>query len=97
MHLRSLPGLLVALLFAAIALRYMFRIMRHPDLPQTSQLSRAILFALVMANVANFIASAQTYSDPVLTLLTAFFVGCLFATATLDDRNAAAVTAAGAL
>ena len=42
-----------------------------------------------------FIASAQAYTDPVLTLLTAFFIGCLFATATLDERVAPAAAPAG--
>ena len=56
--------------------------------------SLVTLFALVAANVANFMASAQAYSDPVLTLMTAFFVGCLFATATLDERVPVAATSA---
>jgi hypothetical protein len=33
-------------------------------------------------------ASAQAYTDAVLALSTGFFVGCLFATATLDERLA---------
>ena len=35
-----------------------------------------------------FLASAQAYSDPVLTLMSAFIAGCLFATATLDEQLA---------
>jgi len=95
----GLPGLLAALFFAFVTFRSLYRIMRHPDIPSTSQLGRVVLFGLVMANVANFIASAQTYSDPVVTLLSAFFTGCLFATATLDERAAevAAVEARPAL
>jgi hypothetical protein len=46
-----------------------------------------MLFALIIANIANFMASAQAYSDPVLTLLTAFFVGFLFATSKLDEQQ----------
>jgi hypothetical protein len=44
---------------------------------------------MVVANIGNFLASAQAYSDPVLVLMTAFITGCLFATATLDERLAA--------
>jgi hypothetical protein len=40
-------------------------------------------------------ASAQAYSDAGLTLLTCFFLGCLLATATHNERlKAAAVTPA---
>jgi len=49
---------------------------------------------LVIANVVEFMVSAQAYSDAVLTLMTAFFVGCLLATAVLDERLAAASPAA---
>ena len=82
----GLPGLLVAgLLFWAL-LRMMLRITAVGDIPGTSQVLRVSLFALVIANIGNFLTSAQAYSDPVLTLMTAFFVGCLFATAALDER-----------
>jgi len=53
-------------------------------------LASAGLFGIVVANAVNFIASAQAYSDPVLTLSSAFFLGCIFATATLDERLATA-------
>jgi hypothetical protein len=53
-------------------------------------LSRAALFGIAIANVVEFMASAQAYSDAVITLLAAFFIGCLFATASLDERLAAA-------
>lgn len=82
----GLPGLLVAALLAWALFRMMVRITAVGDIPGTSQLIRVGLFALVIANVANFLTSAQAYSDPVLTLMTAFFVGCLFATAALDER-----------
>lgn len=81
----GVPGLLAAMLLMFIALRTMLRIAAHPDLPETSQIGRVTLFALVIANIANFMASAQAYSDPVLTLITCFFVGALFATARLDE------------
>ena len=86
----GLPGLLVAILLAWALLRMMLRITAVGDIPGTSQVMRAGLFALVIANIGNFLASAQAYSDPVLTLMTAFFVGCLFATAALDERLPAA-------
>jgi len=82
----GLPGLMSVAFFGLIVLRLMMRISAHRDLPETSQLARVTLFALIMANIANFMASAQAYSDPLLVLLTAFFAGCLFATATLDER-----------
>lgn len=86
----GVPGLIAALLFVLAMMRMMLRISKHPDIDESSQFVRVMLLALVVANMANFIASAQAYSDPVLTLMTAFFVGCLFATATLDERAAAA-------
>jgi len=82
----GLPGLLVAVLLAWGMLRMMLRIAAFGDLPGTSQVIRVGLFALVVANIGNFLASAQAYSDPLLTLMTAFLVGCLFATAALDER-----------
>lgn len=82
----GLPGLLVAALLAWALLRMMLRISAVPDIRGTSQLIRVALFAMVVANIGNFLASAQAYSDPVLTLTTAFFVGALFATARLDER-----------
>ena len=85
----GLPGLLAAALFVIMGFRYMLLITAQPDLPETSQLGRVTLFGLVIANAANFAASAQAYSDPVLTLIAAFFAGCLFATAALDERTAA--------
>lgn len=84
----GVPGLFAAALFAYAAVRMMMRITAVRDLPETSQIGRVILFALIVANVANFLASAQAYSDPVLALITCFWVGSLFATATLDERAA---------
>jgi hypothetical protein len=72
----------------------MLKISGHPDVPGSSQLARAALFGIIVANVVEFMASAQAYSDPVLTLLTAFFVGCTFATAALDERLTEAEAAA---
>ena len=71
----------------------MLKISRHPDVPGSSQILRASLFGIVIANVVEFMVSAQAYSDAVLTLMTAFFVGCLLATAVLDERLAAAAPA----
>jgi O-antigen ligase len=82
----GLPGLLAAVLLAVALIKMMLAISAHPDIPESSQFARATLFGLVIANIANFLASAQSYSDPVLTLISAFLLGCLFATATLDER-----------
>jgi hypothetical protein len=86
----GVPGLVAALVFGLAMIRMAMRITRHPDIPESSQFVRVTLFGLVIANIGNFMASAQAYSDPVITLMTAFFVGCLFATATLDERAAPA-------
>jgi hypothetical protein len=87
----GLPGLGAAFIFIFVVLRLMLRISSFPDERASSQLMRVTLLGLVLANIANFCASAQTYSDPVLTLLAAFFVGSLFATATLDERVPASI------
>lgn len=81
----GVPGLLAATLFGLIAANLAMRISSVPDHPATSQVSRVTLLSLVAANVGNFTASAQAYSDPVLALMTCFFVGALFATARLDE------------
>jgi hypothetical protein len=85
----GVPGLLAAALLMWRALLMMNRIAAHPDVPGSSQIIRVALFALVLANIGNFLASAQAYSDPVLTLLTAFFAGALFGTARLDEQEPA--------
>jgi len=90
----GLQGLIAAAILGWAMIRMMMRITAVGDIPGTSQVMRVSLFALVIANIGNFLTSAQAYSDPVLTLMTAFFVGCLFATAALDERLAATVTPA---
>jgi hypothetical protein len=85
----GVPGLLAVLLFAWTLFRMMLRISAVGDIEGTSQILRVGLLGIVLANVLNFMASAQAYSDPVLTLGSAFFLGCLLATATLDERLAA--------
>jgi hypothetical protein len=89
----GVPGLIAVALLGAAMLRTMLKISAHPDVPGSTQLTRAALFGIVVANVVEFMASAQAYSDAVLTLLAAFFVGCLFATASLDERLAEATAA----
>lgn len=93
----GVPGLLAFGFFGIALLRMMLRIAAYPEEPASSQMVRATLFALVVANVANFVASAQTYSDPLLALLAAFFLGCLLATAALEDRTAPSSTVAPSL
>lgn len=82
----GVPGALAVMFFLYAAMRTLLRITAVGDIEGTSQLLRVSLFGIVVANIANFMASAQAYSDPVLTLTTAFFLGCLFATATLDEK-----------
>jgi hypothetical protein len=90
----GVPGLIAVALFGLALLRLMIRISGHRDVPHSSQFIRAVLWALVIANVIEFFASAQAYSDAVLTLLSAFFLGCLLATSVLDERVAEAEKAA---
>jgi hypothetical protein len=85
----GVPGLLAAAFLMWRVLLIMNRIAKQPDLPGTSQIVRVMLFAIIVANLANFIASAQAYSDPVLTLLTAFMAGTLFGTSRLDEQESA--------
>jgi hypothetical protein len=85
----GLPGLFAAALLVWSMLRMMLRITAVGDIPGSSQIMRVALFAIIVANIGNFLASAQAYSDPVLTLMTAFLLGAFFATATLDERLAA--------
>lgn len=84
----GVPGLLAAAFLIWRVLFSMNRIARHPDVPGSSQIIRVMLFALILANLSNFLASAQAYSDPVLTLLTAFMAGALFGTSRLDEQPA---------
>lgn len=83
----GIPGLLAAAFFAFRALRMMWRIAAYPDEPASTQLLRSALLAIAVANIVEFMVSAQAYSDAVLTLFTAFLAGCLFATAALEDRQ----------
>ena len=90
----GVPGLLAAVLFAFTIFRTMMKITAHPDVEGSSQLIRCAVFGIIVANVVEFMASAQAYSDAVLTLMTAFFFGCMFATAVLDERLAVEPAAA---
>ena len=90
------PGLLAALMTLFVLMRILLRITAFPDEEGSTQLLRCALFGIFVANIGNFLTSAQAYSDAGLTLLTCFFLGCLLATATLNDRlkTAGAITAA---
>ncbi len=88
-----MPGVVAAALLLLAFINYMLKITRAPDEPGTSQIIRCMLMAMLVANVANFAASAQAYSDPVLTLMTSFLGGCLLATAATESRLATAASA----
>lgn len=92
----GLPGLLALMLIVWVAGALLLRLTRIGDVEGSSQFIRAMLFALFLANGVSFMASAQAYSEPVLALTTGFFVGCLFATAALDERLAASQRAKAA-
>ena len=89
----GVPGVMAAAFLLFVFINYMFKITRAPDEAGTSQLFRCMLMAMIIANMANFTASAQAYSDPVLTLMTAFLAGCLLATAATESRLATAASA----
>jgi hypothetical protein len=90
----GIPGLIAALFFGYRAFKTMWRLGGFPDELDSSQLTRAALAAIAIANLAEFAASAQAYTDAVLTLFTAFLVGCLYATAALEDRRKNEIAAA---
>jgi len=89
----GVPGLLSLALTALAMMQLLFKITKHPDIPESSQLLRVGLFAMFMGDAVTFLASAQAYSDPLLTLFSAFTLGCLFATSQLDERARAASAA----
>lgn len=86
----GVPGLLAAALTFLMLLHVLLKVTAFPDEEGSTQLMRCALFGIFIANVANFLASAQAYSDAGLTLLTCFFLGCLLATATHNHRLKAA-------
>lgn len=82
----GLPGILTLIAIAVTLMKLLLTLTRIPDIEGSSQFLRVMLFALVAANAAYFVASAQAYSDAILAPMTGFFAGCLFATAALDER-----------
>lgn len=82
----GLPGLLALLFLMIMVGRMLLILTRINDVPGSSQFMRVMLFALVMANMAGFVASAQAYTDAVLALTAGFLVGAMFASAALDER-----------
>jgi hypothetical protein len=86
----GLPGIVAILFIAIVVIRVLLRLTAIPDVTGSSQFIRVMLFALVSANIAGFIASAQAFTDAMLALTTGFLVGGLFATAALDERLPAA-------
>jgi Ca2+/Na+ antiporter len=82
----GVPGLMAVAMLGLIMFLTMLKISAYPDVPGSSQLARAALFGIIVSNVVEFMVSAQAYSDPLLALLTAFLIGCMFATAALDER-----------
>lgn len=93
----GLPGLFVLFLMVILVGRMLMALTRIGDVPGSSQFLRVILFGLVTANIAGFIASAQAYTDAVLGLTAGFLVGGLFASAALDERLPATENASQAI
>jgi hypothetical protein len=86
----GVPGVIALAALGYVVLRLLLRLTAASDVRGSSQFLRATLFGLVAANGAGFLASAQAYTDAILGLTTGFFVGCLFASAALDERLAGA-------
>lgn len=82
----GLPGLVAIAITAFILIRMLLALTRTNDVPGSSQFLRVALFGFFVANAVNFMASAQAYTDALLSLITAFLFGCLFASAALDER-----------
>jgi len=82
-------GLIAVLIVGHATGRTLLKIGFSRDLPPTSSVERNALFAIVLANGATFLASAQPYTDPTLALITAFFVGALFGMPRADDLSIA--------
>jgi hypothetical protein len=59
---------------------------RFDDEPDSTKLARVALFGIFVANVVEFMVSAQAYSDALLVLMTSFLLGCLMSTPVLADR-----------
>jgi len=83
----GIPGLIAVGLFGLLVFRIMMIITRFPDEVDSTQIVRVSLFGMVIANIVNFLVSAQAYSDPVLTLMSAFIVGALLASPALEGRR----------
>jgi hypothetical protein len=92
----GLPGLMALFVMVIIVGRMLLTLTSIDDVPGSSQFLRVMLFALVNANIAGFIASAQAYNDAVLGLTAGFLVGGLFASAALDERLPATERASAA-
>ena len=82
----GVPGLIAVMVLLFVVVRLLLKLTSIPDVRGSSQFARAVLFALLVANLVNFMASAQSYTDAMLALYTSFFAGCVFATAVLDER-----------
>jgi len=93
----GIPGMLALAVLMIIMMQLLLRISGHPDIPESSQLLRAGLFGIFIGDAVTFLASAQAYSDPLLTLFTAFTLGCLFACSQFDERARAALVSPPAL
>jgi hypothetical protein len=84
----GIPGLLVSLWFAVLALGYLWRVMRHASeaSPRIATLSYG-LFSFLLANAAGFSVATQAYSDIFILLILGWAFGFLLAIPVLLKRN----------
>lgn len=83
----GLPGFLFAIYFLFAVFWTMFRLSSQRDAQHDVYLIRVALFGILAANVASFAVSAQAYSDAVLTLMNAFFIGAMLATPRVTSQR----------
>jgi hypothetical protein len=84
----GVPGILAAGVLALALFSVLLKLTGIPDFQGSTQVNRVLLFGLLAANGASFIASAQAYSDPLIMLLVPFFLGSLLATTRFDEAPA---------
>ncbi len=92
----GLPGVLAAFLLMVVLMRTLMTISSFPDEAASTQQLRVGLFGLLVANIVNFLVSAQAYSDAVLTLMSAMLLGSLLGTSAMQLRAEEAAAAAEA-
>lgn len=80
-------GLIAVLVLGQAIGKTLLKIGLSRNIPLNTSVERNALFAIIVANGATFLASAQPYTDPTLALITAFLVGALFGFPRADEMQ----------